>query len=301
MTTRRRRSPREHAGLARRAAGVVASVAIASIATALLAGCASEPEDEPVTEALHVARWAGRSDRTPSVGECWQEPDYEVVSTWSWWQGSAPVDCAAEHNSITAVMGELPDDFPAPWTEAGERRELADEELGLLNRTCADGTGMEIGLRDGWRATWFWYLPSPREWAAGERWLRCDVAVIALGPLSPMVVESLPADVEAVKGRLLDEYGLCLDTPYPAEGHGPWDDPDGNVAVSCDGAYQWTHVMSLLNPDEELPPQEVLIERIEGQCQELIDLNQASGATVYFPSEETWAEGVRTSTCWIHY
>lgn len=297
MTRLRWRSRHQAGTRSRGVARAVATAALLAVAAMPLAGCVAG-ESSP-----DVARLAGRVERvgyTPRVGDCWQEPDYEVVSSWSWWQGSGSVDCDAEHNSITAAVGEIPDDFPAP-SEAGETPELDAEDYAVVREICTDWTDDDVGLEEGTRIDWFWYLPSPRQWAAGERWLRCDVAVAALGPLSPRAVEPLPAEVEDVMSRLWDEYSLCLDTPYPAEGHRPWDDPVTSVAVSCDGDHQWRHVMSMDNPDDELPPQAELIERAGPQCQEMIELNQAAGGILYVPSEETWAEGVRTSKCWIHY
>lgn len=303
MTTRRRRSPREHAGLARRAAGVVASVVLASIAAALLAGCTSEPADEPAPEAPQAARWAGRSDRTPIAGECWQEPDYELAGTWWWWQGSSPVDCASEHNSITVAVGELPEDFPAPPSDPGEEPHLTDEQLGIVHHVCAEGTGADIGLREGTRARWFWYLPSPREWEAGERWVRCDVAIVALGPLFPTVVEPLERDIAGIVGDAWDAfaYRLCIDTPYPAPDHQPWDDYATNVAVSCDdGRGQW-HFGGSTTFDGAAPPtQEEALDRVQPGCLELIGLLGRTSAVIYYPNEQTWAQGKRTATCWIY-
>lgn len=282
----------------------VATVSALAVAAAVLAGCAGAPEGEPSPPPSPApARAVARPDHAPTVGACWQEPDYEVVSGWSWWEGSAPVDCTTEHNSITAAVGELPADFPAPRSDDGERRDLTDIEFGVVHQICTEGIGADIGLREGTRATWFWYLPSPRQWAAGERWLRCDVAVVALGPLSPTVVEPLPADVAAVVGDAWDAFAylLCLDTPYAAPDHRPWDDPDTAVAVPCDGHSQW-HFGEAATFDGAVPPtQEEVLDRLEPYCTELVGLlPRRTSAVIYLPNEQTWAQGTRTAKCWIY-
>lgn len=283
-----------------------ASAAVLPLVVSLvlvLVGCARDSTDRRPPDMPRPERTAGVPDHSPPLGMCWHEPDYEVVSAWSWWQGSAPVDCATEHNSITAAVGELPVDFAAPWSDTGDRRDLTDEERRVVHGICTDGIGADVGLREGTRVTWFWYLPSPRQWAAGERWLRCDVAVVALGPLSPTVVEPLPADVADVVDHAWDAYAyrLCLDTPYAAPEHLPWFDPDANVAVYCDAGPQWHFGGSVTFDDAALPPHDEMVSALAPSCAELVGLlPRRTDGVIYVPNEQTWAQGSRTAVCWIY-
>lgn len=235
----------------------------------------------------------------PKVGDCWNEPDYEVASSWRWWQGSASVDCADEHNSITYVIGEVGDEFAYDDTKGP--MELTDEQIGTITRICTPAEWQGIGLREGSRATFFWYLPTPDEWASGDRWLRCDVAVVALGPLTPKTLELLPATADEVRPGIADQYRLCLDTAHPAVVYGPWYDPDGNVAVTCDREAQWEFGLRIQVPDGPFPGDEALRAMGEQACQELVNSRTPErwGATLAFPDEQTWTQGSRSLRCWL--
>lgn len=224
-----------------------------------------------------------------------------MASDWSWWQGGLPVDCGEEHNSITVAITDLDPAFPYPWLETGERRELSDEERAAVGAMCADGIGAHVGHRAGSRVTWLWYLPSPEQWAAGERWVRCDVAVTALGPLEPPVLEPLPPTAQEVVSLALADFRLCLDTPYPAPDHDPWFDPEANVAVPCDAEAQWEFGVSVDFPDGALPAQEDMAAGILQACDELLDTRpDRTDATFYVPSAQGWARGSRRATCWLY-
>ena len=237
----------------------------------------------------------------PRLGDCWQEPDYGVARDWSWWQGGSPVDCAEEHNSITVAVADLDPTFAYPRSETGERRELSDQEFAAIAAICADAISTDVGLRRGSRVTWFWYVPPPKQWTSGERWLRCDLGAMALGPLEPMALEPLPRTVPEVMSRAFSEYRLCLNTPYPAPDHGPLFDPDANVAVPCDAAAQWEFGVSVEFPDGELPAEQAMARDIVDACVDLLDTRpDRTDGKMYVPNAESWAQGSHSAQCWLY-
>lgn len=257
-------------------------------------GCASAP---PGPRAVHAR--AGVSALAPSVGDCWQEPDYGSAASWSWWKGGHAVDCGGEHNSITIAVGDVARDFVYEPSDGGV--ELSSEQYGAVSAICRSSDWQGIGLREGSRVTSFSYLPTPKQWAAGARWVRCDVALVALGPLSPMTLEALPAKAEELRPKISGEYRLCLDTPHPASVYGPWYDPDGNVAVPCDNEAQWEFGLRVQLPDGPFPGEEGARSAAQAECQELVDSRVPDrwNASVLYPNEETWLEGSRSARCWL--
>lgn len=275
---------------------VVRALVVVGLVVPGLAACADDAPPPPHV----VGARTGPVHVTPQVGDCWGETDYGVVVDWAWWKGAGPVDCAGEHTSVTIAVGELPADFvyePVDGTIA-----LSDEQMTVVARTCEPPEWAGLGLEDGSRVKAFWYLPSPRAWADGERWVRCDVAVAAFGPLHPMTPEPLPADLEVVRAGIGEEYRLCLDTPHPESIYGPWYDPEGASAASCsEGRPQWELGFRLDLPDGPFPGEEALLAAGMQQCQELLNSRAPErwGGSLRYPDESTWAQGRRSITCWL--
>jgi hypothetical protein len=285
--------------LAARAARPGALPALAACLVALvggLGGCAPEEvPDPPPARALrtHVTE-------LPRPGDCWQQPDYGVASDWGWWQGEPAVDCAEEHNSITVAVADVDPTFAYPRTETGERRELSDQEFAAVGAICSDAIGTDVGMKRGSRVTWFWYVPPPKEWAAGERWVRCDIGVTPLGPLPPTALEPLPPTASEVVSRAFDDYRLCMNTPHPAPDNGPLLEPSASVVVPCDAAAQWEFGVSVEFPDGDLPAEDVMVSDIVQACVALLDIRtDRTDGKMYVPNAESWAQGSRTATCWL--
>ncbi len=236
----------------------------------------------------------------PRVGDCWSAPDGDAAESWTWWQGAPPVDCATEHNAITLAVGQLPDDFPYEPDGDGSLP-LVGEKLGAVAAACRVPGWEGIGLREGSRVTSLWYLPTPREWAAGARWVRCDIALVAFGPLSPLTLEPLPPTADALVPGLAEEYRLCLDTKHPAIVYGPWYDPEANSAVPCGPDAQWELGFRVQLPDGPFPGGQDASSPDGQRCQELVNSRAPErwGGQYESPNAETWVEGSRGDRCWL--
>jgi hypothetical protein len=288
--------PGAPAALARPGALVALAACLGALVVGL-GGCApDEVPDPPPARAFHA-----HVTEPPKPGDCWQQPDYGVASDWGWWQGDPAVDCAEEHNSITVAVADLDPAFAYPRAETGERRELADQEFAAVAAICDEAIGTDVGMKRGSRVTWFWYVPPPKEWAAGERWVRCDIGVTPLGPLEPPALEPLPPTASEVVSRAFDDYRLCMNTPYPPPDTGDLLDLAANVAVPCDAAAQWEFGVSVEFPDGELPAEIDMGAEIIQACDGLLVTRpDRTGSTMYTPNAEGWAQGNRTATCWLY-
>ncbi|MGY1669038.1 septum formation family protein [Geodermatophilus sp. SYSU D00710] len=153
------------------------------LAVLLLAGCADTVHGSASYAALEVAKPTvppadpGSLDpaQPPLVGTCW---------TIAEGQEGTPLDppdradCSGSHNAETAVVGEsgLADDAPRP-TQA----DLDDPDSpisGALADLCDLDVVREYLGGDALDDPYAWfasYLPDAEQWAAGARWIRCDV------------------------------------------------------------------------------------------------------------------------------
>ncbi|WP_336026490.1 septum formation family protein [Geodermatophilus sp. FMUSA9-8] len=157
-------------------------VPVALVAALALAGCSSTVDGEAFYAGLEVAKPTvppaeGTLDpaEAPVVGTC---------STIAEGQQSAPLDppppveCSGDHNAETAVVGDsgLADDAPHP-----AQADLDDPDS-RISAALADLCDLDVvreylggdSLDDpyAWYAA---YLPTAEQWAAGARWIRCDV------------------------------------------------------------------------------------------------------------------------------
>ena len=114
----------------------------------------------------------------PVVGECTQS------SSWGpFVLDGGPVDCAEPHTGQTVFVGRWTSKVsPAEADRMTDRRRYAVVEelrwqIDLCDERAWDLLGAEVepGLH---RVSQFYIAlngPSPSQWAAGQRWLRCDV------------------------------------------------------------------------------------------------------------------------------
>lgn len=235
------------------------------------------------------------------VGDCWQEADYVVASDWSSWQGAPAVDCGDAHNTITYNVAELPDDFPYPVDATGQAADLSDDAVATVNAACgeaAEALGVSGRLPHLNRLMEFWYLPSPEQWADGERFVRCDVGLRAfstthadkaLAPLDDTLV-TLAARISGYPGG----FEMCY---LDAEGA---DQP--RLFVTCSGEYSWRWFEDY-EPTSYVggpyPGEAALEESVQERCESLV---LGDGPTyscwAEVPSEADWASGDLTISLW---
>lgn len=231
-----------------------ARAVIAAAAVVVLAACGSSGSGAPdsptvaspsgptgsAATATDLPAAAPTGSAVPSAGECYNLAAEELErATTSLSTGDAPVDCAADHNAVTVdVVGLSPEqvallDGPAgtgaatdPATALRVTREVTMACQPAVN-TALDSARLDVSAagvswaRVASTLTSYSWLPSAEQWAAGDRWVRCDLASSRGTPLPGpgTTVDLAPVPVE---------LGLCFNAN--AEGYLPLDctDPDAN-------------------------------------------------------------------------
>jgi hypothetical protein len=210
-----------------RFAAIAATLGVVLIAAS---GCASASPLQPSTAA-------------PRVGDCWTTTFAAVQKTEDW-EGDPAIPCTESHENYTYALTKLAPKFTySSWlTSGGTIRTDVDRAaytacLAEQNKNLPGLTTREALLYPTY------FLPSVDDWAAGARWVRCDISLIKVGStIAAPELARLPA-FATLKSTLAshpETYALCENDPAS---NGP-DGPQTTYAT-CTGASDWTFVGSL--------------------------------------------------------
>jgi len=132
----------------------------------------------------------------PVVGQCF---DMDVTELGEATYSEAAVDCSVEHTSEVVAVAQAPDGV------AYESKAMGRFAL----ETCFPAQRRAVGAsRLGVRLTAYslgYFAPTADQQAAGARWLRCDVVLVAGRTLAP-----LPHRLEVGKYPFSDTVSRCL-------------------------------------------------------------------------------------------
>jgi len=275
------------------------AVAVGLTLCGLLSGCAALfPLVNTVTEKVNG------SLVTPVVGDCWRT-DFATIDSEFTWSSGRPVDCATAHQSYTYAVTSVSRKLP---------RTLVDPESGYLRDdidtaaydSCDAGSAhflpstahIETRLEPGY------FLPSEAAWAAGARWVRCDVAIIAYGsPIAEPRLEKLPADI----GDLVDDvrstpeiFDLCVNTEESTDASDPFNSETATYA-DCAAGPQWREASEDYMPGDDsapFPSEKARNAFDQANCGDPAD---AAGEVwiTYEPTKDSWQSGDRVVECWV--
>jgi hypothetical protein len=229
----------------------------------------------------------------PEPGTCW---GYNVKQAEQRSSGGA-VDCATNHSAETFYVGDLRGNFANP--AKASPREIGRE----FARNCTmERMNTYLGVSQGLplRTRIFMFLPSAEQWQAGERWVRCDVAMRSglelqkwRGPLSELIASS-PAST----------FQYCT----PSVGFIEWPDPVRTRAQRCTTPKkQWILVGTpkLGEPAAKFPGQRNAERRARDRCAKFRDTypggkRKADRNWFYiYPTSVGWDRGERNASCWV--
>lgn len=109
------------------------------------------------------------ADERPMRADCWVAT-LDQAAKWDYWQGQAKVDCSKPHQLITYTVAPL-----------ATSPKASDDRKAMMKgafKACGEGF---TNNRGGTRLLPYAFGPSPSQWSEGQRWVRCDYAVIAFG------------------------------------------------------------------------------------------------------------------------
>ena len=276
----------------------VASLATASLLTLGLGGCFLLPLSVhgPTASAAPSTRGEDAA-AAPRTGDCW-EATHRHLADWSSWEGRDPVPCSEPHQSYTYLVTEL----TAQVEPAYDSGAVTGELLAAASAQCNDDLEREFGW-DGQssRLGLYFFVPTEDEWDAGNRDIRCDVAMLDLGSdyLDPELAD-LPAGID----ELIDDaasdgltYAICV---Y-GDGYGPYESTETEL-IDCDGGdYSWRLGGTIEFPADEgsaYPDADALYAYGVDHCPTL-GMERGETPLPYTPTAEYWGYGEHSIECWF--
>jgi len=265
-----------------------ATLALAALVAGSLGGCFLLPSNQN-------APTRDRGAIGAVEGDCWATNVDDLIE-WSTWQGDDPVECNRDHQSYTFFVGELEARIDDAWDGVS----MSDELVGAVSELCLPKLDELLGTTDAARIELFFFATSPTEWEAGERVVRCDLALLAAGSdyFAPDIA-TLPTDIDQLLDDVRNEprrYQLCL----TGDGYGPHDSREARYA-DCTDDYDWRFGGTVEYPaslDAEYPAEETLLEFADDEC---AALGAEGDETVlpYLPFPDDWQYGDRSIECWF--
>lgn len=271
-----------------------------------LSGCAPDARksgaDASHSKSALAPGLAGKAGyHAPTVGSCWPAPaDHSSLQPdWNVSQDGGPVKCSKPHQLYTAAVVALPGSVPRDEYSQGQ---FNQDVYTAGEQACVDFIKKNIGTPDDQNGRFEYksYLPVKKDWAAGARWVRCDLIVFKLGSsIDAPDLENLPS-YATLKGQFAaHDFDLCTNVAGGTVAKGPR--AAGAVFASCDNA-QWTyfHYFSDNNPNPSYPTPAQFKAEFQALCTQF---GTASGAHVvpWYPSRQDWADGDQGFECWGTY
>ena len=256
---------------------------------------------------------AERTTAWDTLGRCWTAT-WAEAEEWDAWEGGEPVACSEGHSTYTFAIEALPGLFGATPAASGapvrsqgersDRAEAADAAAATCKRMLSDL--FSASTQNPSLIASYSFLPTSEEWARGERWVRCDLGVLALGtPQDDPSFGLLPADIETLvtaEAAMPVRYRYCV-TPTPLGAEvGPLGDSFA-VLTDCSSRPVWNidSTETLAGGEGAAYPGDGAALGLAGEaCHAADRLRGRSSAEwwMYYPSESEWEVGGREVDCW---
>ena len=273
----------------------VAAVA-AAIIFSTVSGAPLEDENQYLVEAKKYKPVnAALNVESPTIGDCWMSTSFPEVYESSYYEAGQKVPCSSSHDSVTFHVEALPADmhmFYEPGATFGHTAGTYDE-VDLIQDKCGEAL-IQTFSSSKTRLNWMWFLPDPFAWAAGARWLRCDVFVSKVGSLvGTEGAEVIYYGIDALQSRHANnDFQLCVnlgDSGNPLAGDARYAD--------CDGSWD-----QMLIAEKDLAAD--YSDGYPGESTVTSEANQfcsdAESDTYSYPNESGWEDGTSMIRCWIN-
>jgi Septum formation len=290
---------------------------VGSIAVALLltfgvlgtTGCSAfirflRPTGAPTAAPTHPPH-ADSSKVDPETGDCWAVSFHQLQNDATW-ESEALVPCSEPHQSYTFAVVKLGTDITGSWQVSKTNDDLRDDVAEAAGTACFDAMS-DVFKNLGWKMALlgnYFFVPPLEKWNAGDRDVRCDIAILAYGSkvASPELMD-LPvdfADVEDVALNHPEMLDFCVDAPGSGARSGPLD-TRGSTFANCTENPEWVLTDHTILPDDENAPfpTDAQWKKLVKEACKTASLPDDELWWSYFPQEDQWAAGDREIQCWF--
>jgi hypothetical protein len=218
----------------------------------------------------------------PKVGDCWHYDNFGEAFNGA----SSPakrVPCSGPHNAVTTAVATIPSSVKHPsWDpeKAAAAAHLACDSRGFTGQSA-----LGLPATRPLRVEGYSFVPSDAQWAAGQRWTRCDTVIPNGSSLDvfPSDLAAWAADATA-SGRCYDANPATADWMTGA-------------VRRCDGTETWTAPLWVPVSGTAFPGRADLVQVATQQCAPLAQRQRQWDAT--FPTARNWAMGYRGVMCLV--
>ncbi|MDQ1552218.1 MAG: hypothetical protein QOD50_1640 [Actinomycetota bacterium] len=239
----------------------------------------------------------------PAAGQCWNATTTQAYD-WADWQGPAAIACTSSHTLYTYQVGKISDEPGNSWAAPGDSSNLSDEIQKKAGDACGISTLLPHLKWNQQLVNAYFFVPTEAQWKAGQRWVRCDVGVLATGTtLDNESFSALPTKISTLVSQVSGDpvkFEFCMNSSTPVTESGPLDNPDATLA-DCRDDPQWKLTIHGTFPDAAGAPfpDDATSNAVSSTlCLPTVtDGNQIWIS--YLPTKSGWASGDREIDCWL--
>jgi len=221
-----------------------------------------------------------QANASPQVGQCYATPDDVLADPHD---PSPPVDCARPHTLETYAV-------------LHPRHRLDRATMARMDQQCVRRIKSFLGGGDFAQTavSVYYFTPTPAQRRDGDRWVRCDAAVVtdtAVSGARPVTGSLRGAFAHGVP----EAYRRCLDgAPDPAA---------ALPLVPCTRphvAEQMPSGVDLGALGDRYPGTTALTRRANERCARIVraQVPEAARSLVVVPTATMWRAGATTAQCW---
>ena len=129
-----------------------------------------------------------RATGQPAVGQCRQLALSQIGKASN---QTAPISCAEAHNSRVIAVPTLPKGVG--WHDLMKGGRVYAQAVSLCYPAFRATLGQTNAVRDRTAYTWLYFIPTDQQRAAGQRWIRCDLALHHASQYAALPNDHVPA------------------------------------------------------------------------------------------------------------
>jgi hypothetical protein len=260
-----------------------------------LAGCSLLP-------GIPAAK-ASASPTKPVAGQCWNATETQAAD-WTDWQGTSAIACTGSHTLYTYQVGTISDETGSTWAASGDSTQLSPEVQTKADDACSISKLLPHLKWNQELIEQYYFVPTEAEWKAGQRWVRCDVGVLATGTtLDNESFTALPSKISTLVSSVNSDpirYEFCMNSTEAVTDIGPLDNPDATIG-DCSKDPQWTLATHGNLPEAAGAP--FPDDATANTESTKICAPAATGDgqiwLAYLPTKAGWKTGDREVDCWV--
>lgn len=274
---------------------VIAIVSVALIVLKLNPSASAQPLPRPSSSSGFVAENVKLNLAAPKTGDCWASEDFSAVYVADSYGPGKQVGCSKKHDSVTYFIGNLPSDSHLNYDGSGSslsgypsNAPVRDQILSACREAYSQRFSTALS-----RLKIMWFIPDAYAWAAGARWMRCDVFAAKWGSeVNHEVAAFVTSDLEEIDQHYrANDYQICLtvgNSGIPLDAGSKYTDCSGNWD------FQLAAEKDLSSYGTSYPGVDVISSESQKYCASVGP--QLSG---YYPTESGWANGDTFIRCWL--